>query len=377
MSEFQYVGFRAASSPVSEKNLAFMRQQSSRADVTPWSFDNEYHYGDFHGDAAEMMRRGYDMHLHYANFGVRTLMIRLPKGLPDPAAAMPYFGKDSLRFLKDPKGKGGIVAVEPYHEPGDLEELWSLGELLDRLVPLHAEILDGDLRPLYLAHLAMASDGNHDPENSREGPVPAGLASLSAAQKALLELYGLNRHLIAAAARNSPAMAAPSAEENEQQKWIKSHLEAVKNAWLVRCLTGDPATVKHEIRMAFQKDRPGPCWPTFALNRTVAELTLAATEIRDKTDRRSAQEAARERAKKLRDMAADPTRTIQETDKLAARRSVDSYQQIANLLADLREALAGSAQAGLAEQQARALRKKNPTLHRLTSELKSKGLLER
>lgn len=29
-----------------------------------------------------MMRRGYDVHLHYANFGVRKLMFRLPQGLP-------------------------------------------------------------------------------------------------------------------------------------------------------------------------------------------------------------------------------------------------------------------------------------------------------
>ena len=69
---------------VSEKNLAFMRRQFSRAEITPWSFENEYHYGDFHGNAVEMLRRGYDIHLHYANFGIRTLLVRLPSGFPDP-----------------------------------------------------------------------------------------------------------------------------------------------------------------------------------------------------------------------------------------------------------------------------------------------------
>ena len=59
-----------------------MRQQSSRAEITPWSFDNEYHFGDFRGDALTMLRRGYDMHLHYANFGIRKLLIRLPHNLP-------------------------------------------------------------------------------------------------------------------------------------------------------------------------------------------------------------------------------------------------------------------------------------------------------
>jgi hypothetical protein len=58
MSEYQYVGFRAIDAPVSAKNLHYMQQQSTRAEVTEWSFDNEYHFRDFHGNAEEMLRRG-------------------------------------------------------------------------------------------------------------------------------------------------------------------------------------------------------------------------------------------------------------------------------------------------------------------------------
>jgi hypothetical protein len=38
MSEFQSIGFRAVEKPVTDKNLEHMRQQSSRAEITPWSF---------------------------------------------------------------------------------------------------------------------------------------------------------------------------------------------------------------------------------------------------------------------------------------------------------------------------------------------------
>src|SRR5260370_42406500 len=109
MSEYQYVAFRAIDSPVSEENLEYMRQQSSRAEITPWSFDNEYQYGDFHGNTIEMLRRGYDLHFHYANYGIRTLLIRFPDGLPDDAASSPYFADDSLQFIKDKKWAGGIL----------------------------------------------------------------------------------------------------------------------------------------------------------------------------------------------------------------------------------------------------------------------------
>src|SRR5438874_4688879 len=112
MSEHQYVAFRAIDGPVSEKNLEYMQQQSSRADITPWSFDNEYHYGDFRGNPVEMLRRGYDFYFHYANFGTRKLMIRLPNGLPDAKAAEAYFDDESLYFVKDKQGRGGSVAVK-------------------------------------------------------------------------------------------------------------------------------------------------------------------------------------------------------------------------------------------------------------------------
>jgi hypothetical protein len=74
-------------------------------------------------------------------------------------------------------------------------------------------------------------------------------------------------------------------------------------------------------------------------------------------------------------MAADPDRTLRETDKLVAQRSTEAYRQIATLLADLREALVGSEQSGLAEQHAQELRRKNPTLRRLIAELRRERLL--
>jgi hypothetical protein len=39
MSEYQYVAFLAIDGPVSDENLEFMREQSSRAEITPWSSD--------------------------------------------------------------------------------------------------------------------------------------------------------------------------------------------------------------------------------------------------------------------------------------------------------------------------------------------------
>lgn len=375
MSEYQYVAFRAIDAPVSEGDLKYMRRQSSRAEITPWSFDNEYHYGDFRGDALEMLRRGYDLHLHYANFGTRRLLIRLPHGLPDAKAAKPYLDGDSLRFLPDKKGPGGTLRVEPFFEPGDLEEFWEFDDLLDELELLRAEILDGDLRPLYLAHLAIACDTDHDPEETTEAPVPAGMDELSDAQRALAGFYGLGDSLIAAAGQASPPLAARTGPRDERTEWLQRQPEEIRNAWLAQWMADPNSSARREILAQFRESRGTPVWPTVRRDRTVAELFAAAEEIQREADRKRAARAARERAKRLADMRADPARTLRETEQLVSQRGSQAYRQIATLLAELREALSGSEQAGLAERQAEMLKRKHPTLRRLTSELRREGFL--
>jgi hypothetical protein len=299
MSEYQYVAFRAIDGPVSEKNLEYMRRQSSRAEITPWSFDNEYNYGDFRGDADEMLRRGYDFHLHYANFGVRKLMIRLPNGLPDTQAAEPYFDEESLYFLKDKQGRGGNLYIEPYFEPGELDDLWEVDELIARLLPLRSEIFDGDLRPLYLAKLAVSCDENHNPDEEKEGPVPAGLDKLTGAQHALTELYGLSDFLVAAAAQNGPPLPERRDSENRCAAWLEGQPESSKTGWLARLMADPHSPVRREILEEFQKSQQVPSWPTIRLERTISELNAAAEEFQRAKKRKKPDAAPRQRAKKL------------------------------------------------------------------------------
>jgi hypothetical protein len=376
MSEHQLIAFRAIDGPVSGEDLEFMRRQSSRAEVTSWAFDNEYNYGDFRGNVAEMLRRGYDLHVHYANFGVRKLMIRLPNGLPDPGAAAPYLDDEFVSFEEDKKGPGGILRIQPCYEPGDLDDIWEFDTLVEKLLPLRGEIMDGDLRPLYLAHLAVACDFNHDPDEEQEGPVPAGLGRLTPAQRALAEFYGLDDALLAAAARGGPALPERGGAGASPDAWLRGLPEAKKDAWLARVMADAQSAVRRELIAEFRKSQGVSSWPTARLGRTVAALQAAAEEVAREAAQKKAAAAARKRAKQHAAMAADPARTLREVDELVAQRGGDSYRQAAELLAELREALAGGPQADLPEKQARALKEKHPTLRLLTSELKRKGFLK-
>jgi hypothetical protein len=231
------------------------------------------------------------------------------------------------------------------------------------------------LRPLYIAHLAVLCDCERDPEEAREPPVPAGLGAISDAQSALAELYGLTEDLIAAAARNSPPMPTRINLNADRLEWLRAQQETRKNAWLAALLAEPGSAVRAEVLTKYRTDRGVPPWPTAQPTRTVADLQATATEMANESRKKAAEKAARERAKRLTDMAAEPDATLHETQRLVAERTTEAYSRIADLLADLREALSGSGRSDLAEKQAQKLKAANPTLRRLTSELRRRGFV--
>lgn len=375
MSEHQIVAFRAIDGPVSQKNLEYMHEQSSRAEVTAWSFENEYHYGDFRGDKLEMLRRGYDIHLHYANFGTRELMIRLPNGFPDPKAAEPYLGEDAVKYVEDKKGPGGTLCIDPYYESSDFDYHVNIHKILDRLIPLRAEILAGDLRPLYIAHLAMVLDDNHFEEGTIEGPVPAGLDQLTDAQQALAEYYGIGEAFLQAAAVDLPLPNSSGPSLDQQATWLREQPQSTKDDWLLRLISDPDANVKNEILTAYRNSQNLPSWPTVIRNRTMIELKEAETTIAQAAKLKAEEKAKKAKAKRFAELLANPDTTIQETERLVKERTTKGYSRIAELLAELRDAVQGSEKAGIAEQQAEKLRKENPNLTRLISELRKKKFL--
>lgn len=375
MSEYQWIAFRAIDAPVSPANLEYMHKQSSRAEITPWSFENTYTYSDFRGNVLEMLRRGYDFHLHYADFGIRKLAIRLPWGLPNPAAAKPYVNKREITFVKDSAGPGGILEIQPFYEPDSFELDMNCEDLLEKLLPLRDELQGGDLRPLYLMSLAVACDAEHDPEEAVEGPVPAGLDELTDAQEALAEFYGLSDSLLKAAAEGCPPKSAIGKLGQSHAAWLGQQTDAAKNAWLLKLMSDDEAAVRSELLFKYRSDQPATSWPVAALGRTIATLEAVA-ELHSQTASRQADaKAAQVRVERLTAIAKNPEKFLRETERLVAVRSTYKYTEAAKLLVDLRDALRGTDQEGLAEQQARALKEKNPTLRLLTAALRKEGFV--
>jgi len=249
--------------------------------------------------------------------------------------------------------------------------------LTDRLIPLRDELLNGDLRPLYLMHLAVACDADHDPDEETEGPVPAGLDELTDAQAALAEFFGLDDSLLKAAAEGCPPLPARGPSSQSHAAWLDRQSEATKNAWLLKLMSDDGLAVRSELLCEYRSSQPTGSWPVAMLGRSVAALE-AAVEILDRAATQQAEvRAARERSERLKQMTKSPSKILSEVDRLIATRSSYEYGKAAELLAELREALQGTGKEALPEQHARAMKEANPSRRVLIAALRKQGFLKK
>jgi hypothetical protein len=372
MSEFQYVYFQAVDHPLNDKQLAYMRRQSSRAEISPWEFSNEYHFGDFRGDPYEMLRRGYDVHLHYANFGIRRLMFRLPAGLPwNKKTFGQYETEYGLGWEPEKKGPGGVLEISPEADAGTFDEdFYDFDRVIEVLGRVREMLAGGDLRPLYLAWLACAGD-----DDATEPPVPAGLDKLPRELTAIASFYELSRDLIQAAAKRSPEAPAATEKSHALQAWVDRQSADELRELALRMLTDPTPAARAETLARIRDEAPTTDWPTAEPSRTFADLQRAAQGVEEHRVEQESRKEQRAREARLKSIAAKPNETIALVKKLVKERSTTSYEQAAQKLADLREALGPKRGPARAQKAAADLVGANPTLNRLKSALRKHGLL--
>ena len=127
-----------------------LRALSTRAEITPTSFTNTYHWGDFKGKPAALMDRYFDAFVYVANWGTHRLMLRIPRRFLDVETAEAYCDGEvvSLKARKEHV----VLEFSSQDESGDE---WTEGEhWMPSLVSIRDELMRGDLRALYLGWLA-------------------------------------------------------------------------------------------------------------------------------------------------------------------------------------------------------------------------------
>lgn len=322
MSEYQYYEFLAVDRPLDAAEQAQVRSLSTRARITATSFVNEYHWGDFHGDPGRLMERFYDAHLYVTSWGTHRLMLRLPRDLLDPDVVERFCVGDQLSTRV--AGKFVVLDFTSADDAGEFDFDHDAEALLSTLVGVRTELAGGDLRSLYLAWLAAYGGWerdedafDRDADDDLEPPVPPGLDTLTAAQRALADFLRLDEDLLAVAARTSPPLQDPADDTGELAAWVARLPVAEKNRLLGWVVRGDAARVRMELLRRFRGDT-APTSTGVPPQRTVADL-LDDTALRraDRERRLDAQRAedqarqeearARSRERRLDALASEGT----------------------------------------------------------------------
>ena len=216
MSEYQYYEFQAVDRPLTEKEMGQLRAYSTRARITSTSFVNDYSWRSFKGDEDRWMEKYFDAFLYLANWGTHILKIRLPSTLLDPGVAREYCGGESA-VVREKDGKVILSFVSDNEEGEWVDE--EDEERLSALISVRSELVNGDLRALYLGWLLRAQIGELD-DNDAEPPVPAGLGQLSASLENLAEFLPIDPDLVHVAAQASASMVDGKPKLAEVCQWI-------------------------------------------------------------------------------------------------------------------------------------------------------------
>lgn len=334
MSEYLYYEFLAIDRPLDRQAQGRLRQLSSRARISATTFTNHYEWGDFRGDPLDLMTRWFDLHLFFANWRSRRLMIRVPVRFlrrADLNAFLRHVDWVEIRTA----GDNVIVdicpdEVEPNGEWSDDGSGW-----LAALAPLRADVLSGDLRLFYLLWLA-AVQYELVPDDEVE-PLP-GIGPLTGALEAFAEFFGINSDLVQAAAE--VCADEPTMSKGDVRRALAGIPEEERIELLLRVMEGDAhvaADLANRIRGAASARVGGRT--AHALRTRMQELEAAREQANVKRHeaerRRAAKIADKERRIRLDALRKRGDKVWQEIEVEVERRLPQGYERAMALLSDL------------------------------------------
>jgi len=266
VSEYQCYEFVALDRRLTAAEMAELRSISTRAEITPTRFWNEYQWGDLKADPAKLLARYFDVHVYFANWGTRRLMFRLPIAAVDVDALRAYFPGEPAML----KTVGEFAVLDLCSEVDEPEEeWWEAGHLTASLTPLRAELLRGDLRAGYLAWLLAVQDDEVDPDVG-EPPVPRGLGELSAPLMAVVDFLRIDQDLLEVAAQSSGEHVD---DVGRFREWVQQLPAGEQQRWLLRAADNPDLALGSVLLGEFRRAHPAVA---DRRRRTVAQLLARA-----------------------------------------------------------------------------------------------------
>ena len=383
MSEYQYYEFLAIDQPLSAADKRWLRDISTRAEITSTSLTNTYHWGDFKGDPYELLRRCFDAHVYVSNFGVQDFMVKLARDEFDCSAAAAYVSDTGVALTRF---KNCVVLSFGLDDEPDNWDAWDDGSgWMASLAPLRDDLLNGDWRALYLAWLLNVQYDCLEPEES-EPPVPAGLGSLSAPCEALIDFLSIDRTLVEVAAEGSMALVENHKKVIDWGGYVTGLKPDKRDALLLRLLKGDDPALRRELSRELRSKKGNAGGSRSAsTGRTVGALAeewqrrvelgrKRAAEVRAREAKQLAEEWARAREEHLCRLVDRGEGPWTEVNLLIRTRTANSYDEATTLLVDLRDAAALDGRETEFAKRLAGIRTKHKAKYTLIRRLDAAGL---
>ena len=335
MSEYQYYEFRTIDRQLTAAQRTNVNNLSSHGHTTATSFSVDYSWGDFKHEPNTVLARYFDAFFYMANWGSAILKFRFPKSLVDPQVWTPYCIEESMTINHTTIGDSVILSFE-YH-PDDGADWIETEGMLDGLIGLYEEILQGDHRVLYLAWLGVIQYGaeysNEFDDDTLEPPVPAGLDKLSAAQNDFVDLFGVEKELIAAAAKGSESQ--PLATKADEMAALAALPKEECIDFLRRLLQGE-AHIELKLKQRLGLLQPAAGDASSGL-RTVGSLLAERDEVENIRKRAAAVAKEEKRQAAMQALADRGDSAWQEVDALIGQKTAIAYKEAGTLLMKLGE----------------------------------------
>jgi len=343
MSEYQRYEWMTSDRPLTRAQLDAVNGLSSHIDASSTHALIEYQWGDFKHDPIQVLHEFFDGFLYWANWGAPELALRFPHGILPDDFLDGYELDEVVTFTQHPD-----YDILDIHF-GDLEapDEWVNYEL-GSLIALREELMDGDLRALYIVWLASqrmmgsADDDDEEEDEISVPPVPPALGTLTAAQQALSELLQVPHELLVAAARHSSA--APTSTHDDVAAWVTLVPPDRRTEYLVRLARNEPGLSRllvKELRELSQLSQNSQgksrATPSIGEHVTYATLLAESKAIRAQLEHEKREQEQLARQRQLQHIHDHQDQYWHQVDLAVTRSSGAGYDEAALLLSELRE----------------------------------------
>jgi hypothetical protein len=336
MSEYQRYEFMTSDGPLTWAQLEAVNALSSHIEASSTHALIEYQWGDFKHDPIEVLSTFFDGFLYWANWGSPWLALRFPHGILPAELIDGYDLDEFVTFTRHPD----YDILDIHFGEMEAPDEWIDYEL-GSLISMRDELMDGDLRALYVVWLAsqhmMGSDEEEEDNEIKVPPVPPAFSTLTAAQQALAELLQVPSELLAAAGQHSKATV-PSADD-DVVTWVKLLPPDRCSDYLIRLAHHEPGLSRLFVK-ELRELNPDNARPTVPIGERVSYTTLFAEsktiKVQMEREEREQQQAAhRHHLQDIHDHRDDYWHQV---DQEVERGSGPGYDEALRLLIELREA---------------------------------------